>query len=54
MTGRIFYWNMTTFNKAGITEVPSTEDDLFAAGKGFPGRSWAMIFPPCTWAHTTM
>lgn len=35
MTGRIFYWNMTTFNKAGITEVPATEDDLFAAGKAF-------------------
>lgn len=35
MTGRIFYWNMTTFNKAGITEVPSTEDELFAAGKAF-------------------
>lgn len=35
MTGRIFYWNMTTFNKAGITEVPVTEGDLFAAGKAF-------------------
>ena len=35
MTGRIFYWNMTTFNKAGITEVPKTEEDLFAAGKAF-------------------
>ena len=35
MTGRIFYWNMTTFNKAGITEVPATEGDLFAAGKAF-------------------
>ena len=33
MTGRIFFWNMTTFNKAGITEVPKTLDDLMAAGK---------------------
>ena len=31
MTGRIFYWNMTTFNKAGITEVPKTLDDLMNA-----------------------
>ena len=28
MTGRIFFWNMTTFNKAGITEVPKSLDDL--------------------------
>ena len=35
MTGRIFFWNMTTFNKAGITEVPKTLDDLKAAGKAF-------------------
>ena len=35
MTGRIFYWNMTTFNKAGITEVPKSLDDLMAAGKAF-------------------
>lgn len=35
MTGRIFYWNMTTFNKAGITEVPKTLDDLYAAGEAF-------------------
>ena len=24
MTGRIFFWNMTTFNKTGITEIPKT------------------------------
>ena len=45
MTGRIFYWNMTTFNKAGITEVPTTLDDSRA--------SWAMTTIPCTWAATT-
>ena len=28
MTGRIFFWNMTTFNKAGITEVPKSLDCL--------------------------
>ena len=30
MTGRIFFWNMTTFNKAGITEVPTTWDAFLA------------------------
>ena len=30
MTGRIFYWNMTTFNKAGLTDYPKTLDDLYS------------------------
>jgi len=34
MTGRIFYWNKTTFDKAGV-EIPKTIDDLIAAGKTF-------------------
>ena len=33
MTGRIFYWNMTTFQKAGITEYPKTLEDLDAAAE---------------------
>ena len=45
MTGRIFYWNMTTFNKAGITEVPSTEDDLFAASKAFQEKLGDDYYP---------
>ena len=45
MTGRIFYWNMTTFNKAGITEVPSTEDALFAAGKAFQEKLGDDYYP---------
>ena len=45
MTGRIFYWNMTTFNKAGITEVPATEDDLFAAGKAFQEKLGDDYYP---------
>ena len=45
MTGRIFYWNMTTFNKAGITEVPATEDDLFAAGKAFQEKRGDDYYP---------
>lgn len=34
MTGRIFYWNETSFEKAGI-EVPKSYDDLIAAGAAF-------------------
>ena len=45
MTGRIFYWNMTTFNKAGITEVPKTLDDLMAAGKAFQDKLGADYYP---------
>jgi oligogalacturonide transport system substrate-binding protein len=45
MTGRIFYWNMTTFNKAGITEVPKTEDDLYAAGKAFKEKLGEDYYP---------
>jgi oligogalacturonide transport system substrate-binding protein len=45
MTGRIFYWNMTTFNKAGITEVPKTLDDLYAAGKAFQEKLGDDYYP---------
>lgn len=34
MTGRIFYWNETAFEAAGIS-VPTTKDELFAAGETF-------------------
>ena len=45
MTGRIFYWNMTTFNKAGITEVPKTLDDLMNAGKAFQEKLGDDYYP---------
>ena len=45
MTGRIFYWNMTTFEKAGITEYPKSEDDLFAAGKAFKEKLGDDYYP---------
>ena len=45
MTGRIFYWNMTTFNKAGITEVPKTLDDLYAAGEAFQTKLGEDYYP---------
>ena len=37
MTGRIFYWNMNTFKQAGIEAVPTSYDDLIAAGKSIDG-----------------
>ena len=54
MTGRIFYWNMTTFNKAGITEVPTTEDDLFAAGKAFQEKLGDDYYPMHLGAYDRM
>lgn len=45
MTGRIFYWNMTPFNKAGITEYPKTLDDLLAAGKAFKEKLGEDYYP---------
>ncbi len=34
LTGRIFYWNKTTFEKAGIS-VPTSLEELMAAGETF-------------------
>ena len=34
MTGRIFYWNKTTFDKARIS-VPTSNEELLAAGNTF-------------------
>lgn len=34
LTGRIFYWNKTTFDKAGIS-TPTTLEELYAAGETF-------------------
>ena len=54
MTGRIFYWNMTTFNKAGITEVPKSLDDLMAAGKAFQDKLGADYYPMHLGAYDRM
>lgn len=45
MTGRIFYWNMKTFEAAGITEVPKTLDDLYAAGAAFQEKLGDDYYP---------
>ena len=54
MTGRIFFWNMTTFNKAGITEVPQSLDDLMAAGKAFQEKLGNDYYPMHLGAYDRM
>ncbi|MGN0707686.1 MAG: ABC transporter substrate-binding protein [Faecalibacterium sp.] len=44
MTGRIFYWNMATFQKAGI-DYPKTEAELLAAGKTFKEKLGDNYYP---------
>ncbi|MGN0408086.1 MAG: ABC transporter substrate-binding protein [Bacteroides sp.] len=44
MTGRIFYWNKTTFDKAGIA-VPKTLDDLKKAGEIFKTKLGDNYYP---------
>ena len=44
MTGRIFYWNMDTFKKAGI-DYPKTEEELVAAGKTFKEKLGDNYYP---------
>lgn len=45
MTGRIFYWNMTAFQQAGITAAPQTLDDLYAAGEAFQAQLGPDFYP---------
>ena len=44
MTGRIFYWNKTTFEKAGL-ETPKTLADLMAAGPVFAEKLGDECYP---------
>ena len=44
MTGRIFYWNKTTFDKAGIA-FPTTLAELMAAGKTFQEKLGDDYYP---------
>ncbi len=43
-TGKVFFWNKSTFDKAGI-EVPKTIDDLMAAGKVFEEKLGPEYYP---------
>ncbi|MDD6875891.1 MAG: ABC transporter substrate-binding protein [Subdoligranulum sp.] len=38
MTGRIYYWNMATFKKAGLDHYPTTEQELLDAANRY-GKS---------------
>lgn len=44
MTGRIFYWNKATFDKAGI-EVPTSLAELMAAGETFKNTLGEDYYP---------
>lgn len=44
MTGRIFYWNKTTFEKAGIS-VPTSYAELLAAGQTFKDKLGENYYP---------
>lgn len=44
MTGRIFYWNETSFEAAGIS-VPTSYDDLIAAGTAFKDNIGEDAYP---------
>ncbi|MDD3429553.1 MAG: ABC transporter substrate-binding protein [Oscillospiraceae bacterium] len=44
MTGRIFYWNKTTFDKAGIS-VPTSLEELMAAGQTFKTKLGDDYYP---------
>lgn len=44
MTGRIFYWNKATFDKAGI-EIPKTLEELKAAGETFKTKLGDQYYP---------
>ena len=44
MTGRIFYWNKTTFEKAGIS-TPTSLEELYAAGEIFKTKLGNDYYP---------
>ncbi len=45
ITGRIFYWNKTVFEQAGITKTPTTFDELKAAGQTFKEKLGDDYYP---------
>ena len=45
MTGRIYYWNMATFKKAGLDHYPTTEQELLDAAKTFQEKLGDDYYP---------
>ena len=44
-TGRIFYWNLNLLHQAGITQIPLTLEDLYAAGEAFQTQLGEDFYP---------
>lgn len=53
MTGRIFYWNKTTFDKAGIA-IPASLEELMAAGETFKTKLGDEYYPICLGEYDRM
>lgn len=53
MTGRIFYWNKTTFERAGIA-VPATLEELMNAGEVFKTKLGEDYYPICLGEYDRM
>ena len=53
MTGRIFYWNKTTFEKAGLA-TPTTLEELMAAGPIFAEKLGEDYYPLALGAYDKM
>lgn len=49
-TGRVFYWNTTTFDKVGA-KIPTTLDELMEAGKKFAAYEDGSYYPLVTNEH---
>ena len=45
MAGRIYYWNMATFKKAGLDHYPTTEQELLDAAKTFQEKLGDDYYP---------
>lgn len=45
MSGRIYYWNMATFKKAGLDHYPTTEQELLDAAKTFQEKLGDDYYP---------
>lgn len=53
MTGRIFYWNKTTFEKAGLA-LPTSHAELLAAGLAFKEKLGEDFYPISLGAYDRM
>lgn len=52
-SGKVFYWNKTTFDKAGIA-VPKTFDELIAAGHAFRDKLGDEYYPLALFEYERM